>query len=158
MYLFPHNLQWKKEYAFERQLIVNSYDEAIELHHIGSTAIEGLYAKDCIDILGIVEHLPKVIAGKKALVDQGYLYKGEYGIPGRAYFSKKLRKVHLHIFESGDDNIKKHLNFVERMRENSKLIKQLNDLKIQLHQKYPNDKDSYQREKQCFYDKINALS
>jgi GrpB-like predicted nucleotidyltransferase (UPF0157 family) len=157
MYLFPHNLQWKKEYAIERQLIVNSFDGAIGLHHIGSTAIEGLYAKDCIDILGVVECLPKTLERKEFLTDLGYLYKGECGISGRAYFSKNFRKVHLHIFKTGDDNIKKHLSFVDTMRADSKLIEQMNRLKIRLHQKYPTDKDSYQLEKQSFYNKLNAI-
>lgn len=157
MYIHPHKKEWKDEYNIESHLILSSYGEDIQLHHIGSTAIEGLYAKDCIDILGVVEDLSEVVNRKNSIVDLGYLYKGEYGIAGREYFSKSLRKTHLHIFQAGDSNINKHLFFAEIMRENKQLIKELNTLKIHLHQKHPSDKDAYQREKEFFYNKLYTM-
>ena len=157
MYIYPHKEEWKAEYLRESELLLSSYGKDIELHHIGSTAVRGLFAKDCIDILGVVENLSEVTARKQGLIELGYDYKGSYGIPGREYFSKKSRKVHLHIFASGDVNIKKHLHFVEVMQGNEKLIQELNSLKIHLHNKYPNDRDSYQLEKANFYNKLNEL-
>jgi GrpB-like predicted nucleotidyltransferase (UPF0157 family) len=157
MYIYPHKKSWKDDYINESNLILTSYGKDIKLHHIGSTAIEGLYAKDCIDILGVVDDLSEVVERKKFIVDIGYLYKGEYGIPAREYFSKNMRKVHLHIFKAGDPNIKKHLYFVEIMGGNLQLIKELNGLKKQLQKKYPSDKDSYQREKECFYNNIHEM-
>lgn len=157
MYIHQHKKAWKDQYNKESHLILSSYGEDIQLHHIGSTAIEGLYAKDCIDILGVVDDLSQVINRKNSIVELGYFYKGEYGITGREYFSKSQRKTHLHIFKAGDPNIKKHLFFVEIMRGNSQLIKELNTLKQHLHQKYPLDKDAYQRVKGCFYNKIHKM-
>lgn len=157
LYIHPHKKEWKDEYINESSLILSSYGKDIKLHHIGSTAIEGLYAKDCIDILGVVDDLAEVVNRKNAIIDLGYDYKGEYGISGRQYFSKSVRKVHLHIFEEGDTNIRKHLFFVEKMRGNTSLIKELNKLKIHLHEKYPSDKDAYQREKEYFYNGLLAL-
>lgn len=110
------------------------------MYHIGSTAVEDLFAKDCIDILGILTNLSKVQTNKNRLIRLGYVYEGEYGIHGREYFSKANRKVHLHIFESSDINIVKHLNFVKVMNSTPDLVAQLKDLKINLHNKYPNDK------------------
>ena len=156
MYLYPHKNKWKDEYANESGLILSSYGSGIKLHHIGSTAIEGLFAKDCIDILGVVECLPTVRKRKKSITDLGYCYKGEYGISGREYFSKNIRKVHLHIYKAGDSNVRKLLHFVDIMRGNTLLIDQMNKLKKHLHQKYPLDKDSYQREKEHFYEQLHA--
>lgn len=157
MYIYSHKDEWKDEYASESSLILSSYGEGIHLHHIGSTAIEGLFAKDCIDILGVVESLSEVTLRKKSINDLGYRYKGEYGIPGREYFSKSIRKVHLHIFQAGDPSIRKHLHFVDVMRGNNKLVEDLNKLKKHLHKIYPSDKDSYQREKEHFYNHIHAM-
>jgi GrpB-like predicted nucleotidyltransferase (UPF0157 family) len=157
MYIHPHKKTWKDEYNNESNLILSSYGEGIKLHHIGSTAIEGLYAKDCIDILGVVEDLSEMVKRKNSIVDLGYIYNGEYGIAGREYFSKSQRKAHLHIFKAGDTNINKHLFFVQIMRGNTQLIKELNTLKKHLQQKYPSDKDAYQREKEFFYNKIEAI-
>ena len=157
MYLYPHNKKWKDEYDIESCLILSSYGGGIELHHIGSTAIEGLVAKDCIDILGVVESLPEIRRRKKSITDLGYRYKGEYGFSGREYFSKTIRKVHLHIFQEGDPSIRKHLNFIDVMNGSDPLIEDLNKLKKHLHEKYPADKNSYQREKEYFYKQFHTM-
>lgn len=152
MYLHPPKTSWKTDFQEERQRILAHYGDALELHHIGSTAIIGLYAKDCIDILGIVKNLSEVTDKKAQLINLGYAYKGAYGIEGREYFSKKERKVHLHIFEEGDINIRKHLRFIEVMQGNMHLIRVLNYIKKDLHKRNPNDQEAYQREKKYFYD------
>lgn len=157
MYIFNHKSDWKLEYTLESEAVISSYGKGLELHHIGSTAIKGLSSKDCIDMLGVVSDISMVSNKNQALVDLGYTYRGDYGINGREYFSKKDRKVHLHIFEAGDSNIKKHLNFVEVMQGNPKLVDELNALKNQLHKKFPNSKETYQSEKKYFYDKIHQL-
>ena len=154
MYLYPPNDEWKSEFENEKSSLVSSYEGNIELHHIGSTAITGLYAKDCIDILGVVKDISEVSNFKQSIVKLGYTYKGEYGISGREYFAKKQRKVHLHIFQSDDNNVENHLNFVNVMQGNTELISELNQLKQVLHEKYPQDKGSYQNEKESFYNRI----
>ena len=155
MYIYPHNNEWAAEYARESNEIISNYGKDLKLYHIGSTAVKGLFAKDCIDILGVVTKLAKVQAKKECL--RGYSYKGEYGIRGRAYFSKTERKVHLHIFEKGDDNIAKHLNFVNVMSNRPELVIKLNKLKKDLQSQYPNDKDLYQMEKAYFYSEIHKI-
>ncbi|WP_395373207.1 GrpB family protein [Marinicella sp. W31] len=157
-YLYPHKPHWKQDYINARDLIMSGFDASLRLYHIGSTAIEGLYAKDCIDILGVTDDLDKVISNKQYLMDSNYVYKGEYGIPGRAYFSKNSRKVHLHVLEHGHDQIIKHLGFIHFMRNNSSYIAELNALKTRLQDQYPHDKEAYQLEKKPFYDKIHRLS
>lgn len=155
MYLHPHNPKWFDEYSSEEKLLLSAYKGDIQFHHIGSTAIAGLYAKDCIDILSVVPDISRVKEYVPAIEALGYDYKGSYGIDGREYFSKKKRKVHLHIFQQGHDDIRKHLGFVRLMRESAELVAQLNQLKLRLHQQFPNDKDAYQREKVFFYDELH---
>jgi GrpB-like predicted nucleotidyltransferase (UPF0157 family) len=158
MYIHPHKEEWKAEYLRESELIRSCYGADIELHHIGSTAIVGLHAKDCIDILGVVSDLSQVVARKETLIRLGYRYKGAYGIAGREYFSKEVRKVHLHIFRSGDSNIEKHLKFIKAMQGDEALIGELNRLKMQLQDRYPHDREAYQTEKSDFYVRINEGS
>jgi len=157
MYLYPHNDAWKSEFENEKDAIISAYTGDIDIFHIGSTAVTGLYAKDCIDLLGVVKDISTLSALKQNIIKLGYSHKGEYGIPGREYFSKKQRKVHLHIFQSGDVNIEKHLNFVRVMQGNPELITELNQIKQELHAKYPRDKDTYQNEKEFFYNRINKV-
>lgn len=157
MYLFPHNINWRNEYIIERDAVLRAFGQGLTLHHIGSTAVAGLYAKDCIDMLGVVDDMASVSNKIDGLIKLGYVYKGEYGVAGRAYFSKANRKVHLHIVEQGHAEMAKHLHFVKVMRQRPDLVEKLNQLKQQLHTKYPNDKDAYQDEKIIFYDEIHAL-
>jgi len=157
MYLHPHNEDWQSDFQHEKNAIFSSYEGIIEIFHIGSTAITGLYAKDCIDLLGVVDDISEVSKLKHSITKLGYIHKGEYGISGREYFSKSQRKVHLHIFQCGDMEIRKHLNFVKVMQGNRELIFQLNQLKKQLQAKYPRDKDAYQNEKTIFYNRINSM-
>lgn len=157
MYLYPYNSEWPEEYLKEEQAILAAYRGSIKLHHIGSTAVEGLFAKDCIDILGVVDDLSRVKENVNCLENLGFKYKSSYGIDGREYFSKKARKVHLHIFEEGSINITKHLAFVQIMKSKPDLITKLNNLKVSLADKYPLDKDTYQKEKEFFYNEIHKM-
>lgn len=157
MYLYAYNNQWPEEYLKEEQAILATYNGSIQLHHIGSTAVEGLCAKDCIDILGVVSDLTQVKVNVTNLQNLGFKYKSSYGIEGREYFSKEKRKVHFHIFQEGNINIKKHLGFVHIMKSRPDLIAELNNLKVSLERKYPLDKDSYQKEKIFFYDEIHSM-
>ncbi|HSC67706.1 MAG TPA: GrpB family protein [Cellvibrio sp.] len=157
MYLHPYNNDCPKEYLKEEQAILSAYKGAIELHHIGSTAVEGLYAKDCIDILGVVADLKQASLNVSGLEKLGFEYKGSYGIDNREYFSKRSRKVHFHIFQTGNININQHLGFVRIMKSRPDLVIELNNLKTLLANKYPLDKDAYQNEKVFFYDQIHRM-
>jgi GrpB-like predicted nucleotidyltransferase (UPF0157 family) len=157
MYIFPHNNKWKSEFENVRNSIISTYESDIEIYHIGSTAISGLYAKDCIDLLGVVKDISKVSTFKQSIIELGFVYRGQNGIIGREYFSKKHRKVHLHIFQYGDVNVEKPLHFVKVMKNNVALITELNQVKQNLHAKYPNDKESYQNEKEFLYNHINKV-
>lgn len=157
MYLYKYKTEWANDYLREQQSILSAYDGAIQLHHIGSTSVEGLYAKDCIDILGVVAELEHVKSNVVNLENLGFNYKSNYGIEGREYFSKEKRKVHFHIFQAGNANIEKHLGFVRIMKSNPSLVEKLNSLKIELQRKHPLDKELYQKEKVFFYDQIHKM-
>ncbi len=52
-YLHAYNPQWPQRYQQESELIKQASIIDLQLFHIGSTSVKGLYAKDCIDILGV---------------------------------------------------------------------------------------------------------
>ncbi len=156
VYLYPHSDRWAVDYAQERARILAVFGDKIVLHHIGSTAVAGLHAKDCIDLLGVVEHLADVQGQITAMSKLGYEHRGEYGIEGRAYFSKRQRKAHLHVFARGDQKIQDHLEFVRTLSASPRLVEELNALKSALHSRHPNDRSAYQRGKSAFYERIRA--
>lgn len=109
MYLYSHDTNWQLDFINEKNLITSHCEGNIDILHIGSTAIKGLYAKYYIDLLGVFKDLSVVSKGALNLVNIGSVAKGECGISGREYFSKAERKAHLHIFQTGDPNIARGL-------------------------------------------------
>ena len=155
MYIVPYKKEWQSIYSSESEKICKEISSGLELHHIGSTAISGLNAKDCVDILGVIESFELGKGLVKPLESLGFIYKGEYGIAKRHYFSKPCNpKVHLHICPIGHEQIERHLKFVTVMNGNKPLIKRLNEFKSKLAEQFP--KEIYQLEKRAFYEEILA--
>jgi GrpB-like predicted nucleotidyltransferase (UPF0157 family) len=131
-----------------------------ELHHIGSTAVPGLIAKPIIDIMPVVRSLREVDMRRQLIEETGYLYKGEYGIPGRRYIVRNeisgvSLKVHIHIFELNCFEIPKHLNFRDYLRANPAQAKKYGELKVRLKHEFENDKNAYQKGKADFIEGFN---
>ena len=155
MYLVEPSPEWPAAYAQAVTQLHSVYPGEIRFHHIGSTAVPGLIAKDCIDILGLVSDLAEVGHARQRFETIGYEARGAHGIEGREYFVRERPKVHLHCFQTGHRDALLHLHFVEVMRAEPALVVELNALKRALQAKYPNDKSRYQAEKQVFYDRIH---
>ena len=102
----------------------------VEIHHIGSTSVPGLSAKEDLDILCIVDKLSSSLV----LQDSGYTFKGELNIPLRYYFSKNTEesKVNLHVVEPGHDFSALNLCFRDYLRSHEEVRKAYEDLKHKL--------------------------
>ena len=156
MYVFSHNDSWSKTFEEEVARLRSVAKIKIGLHHIGSTSIKGLWAKNCVDILGVIDSFDEGNKLVQSFVDLGYSYKGEYGISGRHYFSKTSDpKIHLHVLPQSHCQISRHFHFQDVMRARPDLIQELNDLKREVSAKYP--KDIYQRQKEPFYEKVGKI-
>ena len=119
--LVPHAPRWPDAAHVEgerlsRLLPTGTLDE---VHHIGSTAITGLLAKPILDLLPVIADVAAFDAARPALEAAGYLWWGEYGLPGRRYLTRELdgvRIAHLHAYARGSDEITRHLALREYVR------------------------------------------
>ena len=127
-------------------------DEIINIFHIGSTAIPGIYAKPIIDILIEVNDIEKIDKYNDEFNKLGYVSKGEFGIEGRRFFLKGIynRTHHLHIFETNNPEIRKHLNFRDYMISHSEMAEQYEKLKMELSIKFRYDNEGYCKGKEEF--------
>jgi len=112
----PHDPHWKDFFAEEAQALrICLGTAALEIQHIGSTAIPGIVAKPIIDILVEARSLEEIDAHAPALRVNGYTARGEYGIPGRRYFNKAAGAsgvgFHVHVFARGSEHIGRHVRF-----------------------------------------------
>ncbi len=95
-------------------------DNIVAVHHIGSTSVPGLVAKEDIDILCVVKDLSSTFE----LGKYGFRLLGELNVPLRYFFksdSKGLPKVNLHVCEREHGFIKLNLTFRDALRSNEGL-------------------------------------
>lgn len=154
----PYSSKWKEEYNKESQKLINIFgEEVISIHHIGSTSIPGIYAKPVIDILIEVREIEIIDRFNSAMESIGYIAKGENGIEGRRYFFKGLydRTHHVHIFQSGSEEISRHLNFRDYMIAHPEEAKQYGELKKQLAERFKYDIEGYCDGKDAFIKEID---
>lgn len=160
-----HNPSWAVLYENEARLIAGVMGgAACAIHHIGSTAIAGLQSKPVIDILLEASSLRAVDGCAGRLAERGYEARGEYGICGRRYFSKKPTGqpvgFHLHAYLAGSFQIRRHLAFRDYLILKPEIAARYAALKAGLSFEDGLLKPEYQEAKKPFVDGIalEALS
>ena len=144
----PHNKKWKEKFKHEKNNLEKIfYDILVEIYHIGSTAIPNIKAKPVIDIMVVVEDINKVDNYNDKMKTLGYEPKGEFGINNRCFFQKggNNRTHHVHIFQQGDKEIKRHINFRDYMKAHPE----------EAH-KYSQDINKYNKGKNDFIAEIDS--
>ncbi len=152
-----YNKQWTvlfEDEALKIRKILGK--ELIDVHHIGSTAVENLMAKPIIDIMPVVKEISRVDNYNSKFEDLGYEVMGEFGMAGRRYFRKgSARRTHqIHIFEeSNSKDIERHIAVRDYLREHPLEAFEYGQLKSRLAALFPTDiisymdgKDSYVKE------------
>lgn len=142
----PYDPAWPRQYAAEARLLRLVFGDAlVAIHHIGSTAIPGCYAKPVIDIMPLVREIGAVDACNPVMQALGYRALGEFGIPGRRYFPKggTYRTHHVHVFEDGDPQAERHLALRDYLIAYPQKARAYSDLKRRLAAVYPTDMDAY---------------
>lgn len=138
--------QWSEQFEAEAKLLQQIFrDEIIQIHHIGSTSVEGLSAKPIIDIMPVVKNISRVDQYNEAMRKIGYETKGENGLQGRRYFQKggNQRTHHVHIYEQNHPDIARHLAFRDYLKAHPNIAKEYGNLKEELAKRYPFNIESY---------------
>lgn len=150
----PYDPRWPARYEEEADRIRAILgDQLTAIHHIGSTAVPGLWAKPILDILPVVHRIGQVDAFSPRFEAMGYECMGEFGIPGRRYFRKggEERTHHVHIFdEQHEEDIVRHLAVRDYLRTHPADAKAYGQLKRELAARYPLDWEAYCDGKDAF--------
>ncbi len=150
----PYDPSWPSRYRREAALLREALGDClVEIHHIGSTSVPGLWAKPIIDILPVVTAVEEADRRRAALEALGYEYLGEFGIPGRRYLRKggehRTHQVHLFGQESRDE-IRRHLAVPAYLRCHPDAARDYAQLKRRLARRFPRDIDGYCDGKDAF--------
>jgi GrpB-like predicted nucleotidyltransferase (UPF0157 family) len=156
----PHHPNWCKEFEIEaQQIAIVLGDNAVAIHHIGSTSIATIHAKPIIDILVEVRSIDQVESRNPAMQALGYECMGEFGIKDRRFFRKDnaagIRTHHIHTFEINSAQIERHLAFRDYLNTHPEAAREYSQLKQELAQKYPNDLQGYMDGKDGFIKEID---
>lgn len=158
----PYDARWPD--AFRREslrLEALLGTAATAIHHIGSTAVPGLCSKPVLDVLVETADLERVDALEPRFSAAGYLAKGEYGIPGRRYFTRPEGtelKTHVHVFRQGSSAVARHLGFRDYLRVHSDMAAEYGALKQRLARDFERDAAAYQAGKTAFISRGDALA
>ena len=150
-----HDPAWKSDFEAEADHIARALgDRIVSLHHIGSTAIPGIFAKPIIDILLEVDDIVRLDVNRSAMEQLGYEAKSEFGIAGRRYFRKDnasgIRTHLVHAFQSGSPEIERHLAFRDYMIAHPVEAQAYSILKQRLAREHPDDMEAYMDGKDPF--------
>lgn len=136
-------------------------DELVIVHHIGSTSVPGLAAKPIIDLLPLVRDLAFIDDHTAVLEHAGYKAWGEYGLPGRRYFTRdrdEVRTHNLHIFQVDDPDVDRHLAFCAYLRAHEAARKEYEALKRELYARHPADISAYNDGKDAWIKRMEGVA
>jgi GrpB-like predicted nucleotidyltransferase (UPF0157 family) len=156
----PHNPNWRFLFEIEsNQIAIALGENAIAIHHIGSTSIKTIYAKPIIDILVEVNSITQVDKQNSSMQVLSYQCMGEFGIKDRRFFLKDnttgVRIHHVHVFEADSPQAKRHLAFRDYLNTYLEDAQSYSILKRSLAEKYPNDIEGYMNGKHDLIQEID---
>lgn len=144
--ILPYDSGWKCRFEKAASEVKEVFGkECIEIHHIGSTAVEGLAAKPIIDLMPVVRSIENIDFFNDKMEELGYIAYGENGLPGRRYFQKggDERTHHVHVYQEGNEEIRRHLAFRDYLRTHTEEAKKYGALKEKLALEYPLNIEAY---------------
>ena len=156
--LSSYNPKWKKLYKKEEKLILSAIGKYIKnIQHVGSTSIPKAKAKPIIDIAIGIESLK---IGKKCIKSMeklGYEYTYDPKIGGQHFFAKgkeKNRTHYIHMVKLNGRYWKNCILFRDYLKKHKEIVKEYNNLKEKLAERYKDDRDNYTLKKSSFIRKI----
>lgn len=162
IYLTEHQDVWIQWYEEEKNQIhqILAVEEDLRIHHIGSTAIKGIWAKPIIDILIEVPNLSLLKRITKQLVMHGYICMAEKENRislNKGYSENGLapRAFHIHLHLVGDDDEVYFRNYLNAFPG---IAQEYEALKLRLWERYKFDRDEYTRQKTEFVTKYTQIA
>lgn len=118
----PHNKEWVKKYKQEQKIIASIFGEkALHIEHIGSTSIEGMWAKPQIDILVVVDDLSAINGMITQMESRGYVYQEDFNKYNERYFTRDVpsgeRLVSIHVMDQDNPQALSHIYLRDYLRE-----------------------------------------
>ena len=160
--VLPYDENWKSDFKKIRREIECAIGNLIVgIEHVGSTSVEGLSAKPCIDIDIIIKDYSVFDSVVEKLETIGYIHEGNLGIPDREAFkySNKphLQKHHLYVCPQYSEELRRHITFRNFLKTSPESVKKYSSIKEAAAKLFPDDIDKYMQYKSPCIEELYSL-
>lgn len=156
--LVKHSSAWGRSFRREKRKLETVFGkEAIDIQHVGSTAIRAVRAKPVIDIAVTVSSLPRAKKMQLALRRIGYVLKKNDARTERLFFTKgpKTKRTHyLHVGKVGSGYIEDMILFRDYLHAHKRAARDYDKLKTELSKVYSQKRGRYTKLKEQFVRKV----
>ncbi len=151
--LLSHQEEWNKNaenviWGLKR-LLGNA---AVDIQHVGSTAIHSIYAKPIIDIVIGLRALNDISPYRKLLEEHGFVFRGEDVVGQMLFvmgdFEKDTRTHHIHAVKWNGTEWSNYINFRDYLNCHPDKAMQYDACKKKLALQFSDDRRSYTEGKQ----------
>ncbi len=152
--LVPYDPAWPRLFEVERAVLEDAIGRFAPggIHHVGSTAVQGLESKPIVDILVGVRDLEVSRACFEPLARLDYAY-APYLADQMHWFCKphpSRRTHHLHLVPANSGRYRDELEFRDRLRADPALAAEYAGLKRRLADRHRDDREAYTDAKGAF--------
>ena len=146
--VLPYRKEWQAAFeAICAEIAAALGDLALAIEHVGSTAVEGMSAKPCIDIDVVIADRAALAAVIERLAVVGYEHEGDLGIRDREAFryadKPHLMAHHLYVCPKDSAELHRHVAFRDFLKSNASAVRQYSKIKEEAARLFPNDIDGY---------------
>jgi hypothetical protein len=157
--LVTHQDEWENEAKRTiKELKDHLGNIAIDIQHVGSTAIASIHAKPIIDIAIGVYNLIDIIPYIDVLGKNGFIFRGEdvhnQVLFVKGDFEKAFRTHHIHVVKWNGVEWNNYINFRDYLNTFPEKAKIYNELKQELAIQFSNERRQYTEGKQQLIDKF----
>ena len=160
IFLVAHDDRWKDNFNEIKKTLTGLLADrpVVRISHIGSTAIQGIWAKNIVDVMVEISQSADIKDMAQILEQNGFtimsseanrisLNKGytENGFADKVY--------HIHLRYAGDND---ELYFRDYLNEHPDAAKEYEALKLWLWKQYEHNRDAYTDAKTDFISKLTA--
>ena len=157
-----YDKSWKTAFEeIQQELESVIGDLIVGIEHVGSTSVEGMSAKPCIDIDVVIDDYTFFDAVVSRLETIGYIHEGDLGIKDREAFrySNKphLQTHHLYVCPRHSAELHRHMTFRDFLRRCPEAAKKYSEVKETAARLFPDDIDRYMEYKSSCIEELYAL-
>ena len=148
-------VDWYREEAAELEAVLLPF-RPHAIHHIGSTAIDGIWAKPIVDILVELPDDAAIEFAQERLAVHGYLVMADRDL-NKGYTPEGFaeRVFHIHLRVAGDND---ELYFRDYLNAHPDVAREYERLKLSLWREFEHDRDGYTAAKTPFVSKYTELA